>query len=49
VADVIWAATDIVLTPATISREPPPPDAVALSPSVRWGRDGARIELSGSF
>jgi hypothetical protein len=50
IADVIWAATDVLLTPTTISSNAPAPRAATtVSPSIGWSRDGARVVVSGSF
>jgi hypothetical protein len=49
IADVIWAATDVLLTPATIAADAPAPRSTTLSPSFGWSRDGARVTLSGTF
>lgn len=48
IADVVWAATDIMLTPATIAVEAEP-EVAALVPSIGWARGGARIDLRGAF
>lgn len=48
IADILWATTDVLLTPGTIPENEPRGITLPV-PSIAWDSRGARLVLSGTF